>query len=225
MNKFYFFLTQKQLTLLKRVYKQRKMKIGKAAPVDFVSDSLSHSKSPESALPLEDKPKKLKRSGYGSSQGGVTAGTSLVLAKENSFDQQLHRRRGSTEAFIESESSYVKVDCSNGSSAQNWDSVNRLQSGSVDLGRPEQEPKSQVVATKRQKTKVNYNSRLDLKNSPHRLKDSLNAAIRRIYGDSVPQTQAHDTLYLHLARHSAFYDRSLFLVLLDHMRTEKTALW
>lgn len=88
MTKFHFFLTQKQLSLVKRVYKQRKMKIGQAGGAHLVSQSGSRSQSPE---PLEERKeersKKLKRSGYGSSQGEVTRQLGRAgqgeLAREN----------------------------------------------------------------------------------------------------------------------------------------------
>lgn len=148
-----------------------------------------------------------------------------MLGKENSFEQTLHRRRGSSNNFIESESTYVKVDCSTDSSAPNWDSLNRLHSNSAELGRPDQDPKSQMASAARQKTKVNYNSRLDLKNSPNRLKDCLNTEIRRVYAEILSEPESRDTLYLYLARHSRFYDRDRFLGFLDFLTAEQGPIW
>jgi hypothetical protein len=68
MNKFYTFLTQKQLNLLKKIYKQKKMKIGNGSLNNLITESFDKSHSNEIKEIKENKPKR-KKSGYASSLG------------------------------------------------------------------------------------------------------------------------------------------------------------
>ena len=69
MNKLYTFLTQKQLNLLKKIYKQKKMKIGNESLHNLITESYDNSKSNDLKELKENKTIKQKKSAYASSIG------------------------------------------------------------------------------------------------------------------------------------------------------------
>ena len=68
MSKFYYFLTQKQIFLIKKTYKHKKLQLGNECLNKLLTQSLSESRDNIKELD-KDKTKKPKKSLYNSSNG------------------------------------------------------------------------------------------------------------------------------------------------------------
>jgi hypothetical protein len=228
MNKFYSFLTQKQLNLLKKIYKQKKMKIGNGSLNNLITESYDHSKSNE-AKEIRDNKTAKKKSAYASSLGkDLTVANSSIMNKENSFENTLNgnlkKSRQSTVNFIESESSYVKVDSECKSSAMdNWHSIQRLQSQSIMNSKLENPDQSQNP--KKTKIRPVYSSKMELINSQSKIKDLLNSVIKKVFGSDLDEEGYGDNLYLYVTKNISHFEIKDYSKYLNFLLDEQESIW
>ena len=156
---------------------------------------------------------------------------SSILNKENSLENTLNglsrKQRQSTANFIESESSYVKVDCSDKSSQlENWNSIQHLQSNSMMMSKMDNPDQTQHFQNNRKiKLRSVYSSKMDAINSQSKLKDLLNSLVKKIFKSELNDVELDDTLYLYVTKNSSYFELKNYLDYLNILMNEQESIW
>ena len=132
--------------------------------------------------------------------------------------------RQSSVKFIESESSYVKVDNSCKSSVlDNWNSIQHLQSQSMMNSKIDHPDQSQNI--RKNKMKQTFNSKMELINSQSKIKDLLNSVVKKIFGVQLDKDLFDDNLYLFVTKNISNFNMETCFEYLDFLLNEQESIW
>ena len=148
--------------------------------------------------------------------------------EKNSQNFKIKKKNNSINNYINSESSYVKVEYLESkisSEKENWNTCNNIESENNSYKKNQESISKELINSKNNKSKSLYSQVIDIPETQNTLKDYLNTAVANIYAQDFHDIKNKSFLYLYIVKHNSEYDLNFYLNYLDYLHEDQHTIW